>query len=114
MSIYWMRTADVYPDGGYDDSDFMAFDPEMRFPRFHMTEGDETIGNVHLIKGGLQSGQWQWSMTVALSGPRYGRPTNGVEASRGVAARRLVDVYRHYLSTRPQQYPRVPARTGET
>ena len=61
MSIYWMKTADVYPDGRYEDTSFMAFDPEVRFPRFHMTEGDETIGNVHLIKGGLQSGQWQWS-----------------------------------------------------
>jgi predicted DNA-binding WGR domain protein len=53
MSIYWTKIADVYPDGGYDDSFFMAFDPEARFPRFHMETGDETIGNVHLIKGGF-------------------------------------------------------------
>jgi hypothetical protein len=101
-----MRTADVYPDGGYGDSYFMAFDPEVRFPRFHVVEDDETIGNVHLIKGGLQSGQWQWSMTVALLGPHYGSPTNGVEESRGAAGRRVVEVYRHYLSTRSEQYPR--------
>jgi hypothetical protein len=48
-----MRTADVYPDGGYDDSYFMAFDPEVLFPRIHMATGDETIGNVHLVKGGF-------------------------------------------------------------
>ena len=59
-----------------------------------------------LIKGGLQSGLWQWSMTVALPGPRYGSPTNGVEEGRGVAGRRVIEVYRHYLSTRPEQYPR--------
>ena len=82
MSIYWMRTADVYPGGGYGPNFFMAFDPDVRFPRFHMVEGDETIGNVHLVEGGLQSGKWEWSMTVGLSGPRYGRPTNGTEASR--------------------------------
>lgn len=106
MSIYWKRTTDVYPDGGYGDSYFMAFDPEVRFPRFHMTEGDETIGNVHLVEGGLQSGEWHWSMTVALPGPRYGSPTNGVEVSRGAAGRRVLEVYWHYLLTRPQQYPR--------
>jgi hypothetical protein len=106
MSIYWMKTADVCPVGGYNETSFMAFDPEVRFPRFHMVEGDETIGNVQLIKGGLQDGQWQWSMTVALPGPRNGRPTNGVEASRGAAGRRVVEVYRHYLSTRSEQYPR--------
>lgn len=89
MSIYWMRTADVYPHSGWrENNDFMAFDPDVRFPRFHMVEGDETIGNVHLIEGGSQSGQWQWSMTVSLPSPRYGKPANGVEPSRGAAARR--------------------------
>ena len=40
--IYWMRTADVYPDNGWHRNAFMAFDPEVRFPRFHMEAGDET------------------------------------------------------------------------
>jgi hypothetical protein len=106
MSIYWMRTAEVYPTSGWHRKAFMAFDPAVRFPRFHMVEGDETIGNVHLIEGGLQSGRWQWSMTVALSGPRYGGSTSGTEPTRGAAARRVIEVYRHYLATRPEQYPR--------
>ena len=106
MSIYWMKTADVYPDSSWSEHSFTALDPDVRFPRIHMVEGDDPIGDVDLIKGGLQSGLWQWSMTVALPGPRYGRPTNGVEASRGAAGRRVVEVYRHYLSTRPEQYPR--------
>ncbi|MEE1611121.1 hypothetical protein [Microvirga sp. CF3016] len=50
MSIYWKRTADEYPDGGYGPDWFMAFDPEVRFPRFHMETGDETTGNVHRIE----------------------------------------------------------------
>jgi hypothetical protein len=104
--IYWMRTAEVYPASGWHRNAFMAFDPEVRFPRFHMVEGDETIGNVRLTEGGPESGLWKWSMTVSLSGPRYGGPTNGTELTRGAAARRLLEVYRHYLSTRPEQYPR--------
>src|SRR4051812_38243658 len=91
MPIYWMRTADVYPDSRWHEPAFMAFDPDVRFPAFHRTDGDETIGNVHLIVGGSQGGQWHWSMTVSLPGPRYGRATNGTEASRGSAARRVVE-----------------------
>ncbi|MBM6583000.1 hypothetical protein ILT44_22610 [Microvirga sp. BT689] len=113
MSIYWMKTADVYPDSSWSENSFTAFDPEVRFPRFHMETGDEPIGGVDLIKGGLQDGLWRWSMTVSLSGPRYGRPINGVELTRGAAGRRVVEVYQHYLSTRPEQYPRVPAKTDE-
>ncbi len=105
-AIYWMRTNEVYPDGGYGPDAFMAFDPDVRFPAFHPTVGDETIGNVHQIEGGPQSGLWQWSMTVSLPGPGYGGPTSGTESSRGAAGRRVIEVYRHYLSTRPEQYPR--------
>ncbi|WP_262271869.1 hypothetical protein [Microvirga yunnanensis] len=110
MPIYWKKTADVYPDSAWrHDNAFTAFDPDVRFPRFHMETGDETIGNIHLIEGGPQSGHWEWSMTVALSCPRYGRPTSGVEPSRGEAGRHAVEVYRHYLSTRSEQYPRARA-----
>jgi hypothetical protein len=87
MSIYWMKTADVYPDGSDSPNDIMAFDPEVRFPRFHMEMGDETIGNTHLIEGSPESGLWQWSVTVALPGPRYGRPPTG---ERPAAAMQLV------------------------
>jgi hypothetical protein len=101
-----MRTANVYPDGRHGPNFFMAFDPEVRFPRFRMVEGDETIGNIHPIEGGPESGLWQWSMTVSLPGSRYGSPTSGRDAGRGAVARRMIDVYRHYLTTRPEQYPR--------
>ena len=106
MGIYWKKTAEVYPDAGYDDTFWMAFDPDVRFPRFHMVEGDETIGNVHRKTGGPEDGRWQWSMTVSLPGPAYGSPTNGVEKDKIEAGRKVIACYRHYLSTRPEKYPR--------
>jgi hypothetical protein len=109
MSIYWMKTADVYPDGGYGDTDFMAFDPKVRFPRFHMMTGDEYIGGINRIDGGPQDGLWQGSMTVSLPGLFYASPTSGTEQNRGTAAQRMIEVYRHYLATRPEQYPRSDA-----
>ncbi len=106
MGIYWKRTAEIYPDGGYDDTFWMAFDPDARFPRFHMLTGDEPIGNVHRKTGGPEDGLWQWSMTVSLPGPRYASPTNGIETDKIEAGRKVIACYRHYLSTRPEQYPR--------
>ena len=57
MAIYWKLKQGRYPDGGYDDTFFMAFDPEVLFPRFHMVTGDETIGNVHQIPHGPERGK---------------------------------------------------------
>jgi hypothetical protein len=106
MSIYWMKTADVYPDGRWHDQAFIAFDPDVRFPRFNPTGGDEIIGTVALVEQGPDSGRWQWSMTVSLPGPAYRLPASGTEADRSTATARMIGTYRHYLSTRPQQYPR--------
>lgn len=85
MSIYWMRTDEVYPDSGWHERAFMAFDPDVGFPRFHPTTGGETIGNVHQIDGGPQAGLWQWSITVSLPSPRYSGPTSGTELGSGPA-----------------------------
>ena len=106
MSIYWMKTADVYPDARWHDQAFIAFDPDVRFPRFNPTEGDEIIGTVTLVQRGSDSGRWQWSMTVSLPGPAYHLPANGTETDRSTATARMIGTYRHYLSTRPKQYPR--------
>ena len=105
MGIYWKRTSEVYPDGGYDDSYWMAFDPDVRFPRTFPITGDEPIGNVHRITGGPEDSLWQWSMTASLPGPMFhGR--SGVEADKVEAGRAVIDCYRRYLSTRPEKYPR--------
>ena len=32
MAIYWMKTADVYPDGRWHDQAFIAFDPDVCSP----------------------------------------------------------------------------------
>ncbi len=101
-----MKTADLYPDARYRPDCFSAFDPEVRFPRFHREPGDEYIGNVRRIQGGPQDGLWQWSVTVSLPGPFYASPRSGTEQGRGAAARRTIDVYRRYLSTRPEKDPR--------
>jgi len=61
---------------------------------------------LHRIKLGEKEGLWQWTMTVSLSGPHYASPTGGVEPSRAAAARRVIEIYRHYLSTRPGIYER--------
>jgi hypothetical protein len=106
MGIYWKKTAEVYPDGRWRENSFTALDPDVRFPLFHMVEGDEPIGGVDMIEGGPQSGLWEWSMTVSLPGPRYVSPTNGIEADKTEAGRKVIACYRHYLSTRPEQYPR--------
>jgi hypothetical protein len=105
-AIYWMRTRELYPDRRWRGNAFMAFDSGVRFPRFHATKGDEAIGNIRLIDGGPQSGLWQWSMTVSLPGPGYGGSTSGTETDKVAAGRRVIEVYRHYLSTRPEHYPR--------
>jgi hypothetical protein len=101
-----MKTADVYPDAGYDSTYFMAFDPEATFPHFHEISGDETIGNVHRVTGGPEDGRWMWSMTVSLPGPGYSSARSGTVTSRREAGRSLIAAYRHYLSARPnaEQY----------
>jgi hypothetical protein len=84
----------------------MAFDPAVRFPAFNPIEGHGTIGSVHRIQLGEEEGLWQWAITVSLTGPRGASAIGGVEPSRSAAARRVIEVYRHYLSTRPESYAR--------
>jgi hypothetical protein len=36
----------------------------------------------------------------------YASATGGVEPSRSAAARRVIETYSHYLSTRPESYGR--------
>jgi hypothetical protein len=100
-----MKTADLYPDAGYDETFFTAFDPEVTYPHFHDQEGDEMIGNVHKVPHGPERGLWQWSMTVSLPGPLF-HNRSGTAAGRGEAARCVIEAYRRYLATRPnaEQY----------
>jgi hypothetical protein len=67
-----------------------------------MVEGDEPIGNIQLIEGGMEAGLWKWSMMGSLRGPHYSGLASGTEPSRGTAARRMIELYQHYLSTRPE------------
>lgn len=113
MPIYWMRARDAWQDLDWGENRFTAFDPDVRFPapfpgyaQYRAKEGAEYIGTIDLIESGPQEGQWSWSMTVSLPGPRFGGATNGVEGRRGDAARRVIEAYRAYMATRPKSYER--------
>jgi hypothetical protein len=54
-----MRSSDVYPDAGYPDTDFIAFD------------GEEIIGRVYRISHGKEEGLWFWARTVSRPGPPF-------------------------------------------
>ena len=84
MQISWIRSADVYPDARYPDTDFIAFD------------GEEIIGRVYRIRHGTEQGLWFWSMTVSLPGPAF-TARDGTEARRGDTGRRVVEVYEAML-----------------
>ena len=106
MPIYWMRRNDAFPGSLPDDDAFCAFDNEVRFERIQSRPDAEYIGGVNLIRGGMKDGLWQWSMTVSLPGPAFGRPTNGTSAQRAEAAHAMLDCYTLYLKTRPVDYTR--------
>ena len=84
LQISWMRSADMYPDAGYPDTDFVAFD------------GEEIIGRVYRIRDGTEEGLWFWSMTVSRPGPTF-NARGGTEARRGDAGRRVVEAYEAML-----------------
>jgi hypothetical protein len=44
-----------------------------------------------------EQGLWFWTMTAVRPGPRVTFPTNGTEARRGDAGRRVVDAHERLL-----------------
>jgi hypothetical protein len=60
-------------------------------------DGDEIVGRVYRIPLGPERGLWFWTMTVVRPGPRVTFPTNGTEARRGDAGRRVVEAYERLL-----------------
>jgi hypothetical protein len=79
MPVEWERIPDGVPE------DFRALD------------GDEIVGRVYQIPHGPQSGLWFWTMTALRPGPRITFQTNGTEARRGEAGRRVVEAYERLL-----------------
>ncbi len=84
MPISRLRSADLYPEAGYPDTDYVAFD------------GEEIIGSVYRIRHGIQEGLWFWSMTADRPGPAF-TARDGTEARRGDADRRVVEAYERLL-----------------
>jgi hypothetical protein len=64
---------------------------------FQALDGDEIVGRVYQIPHGPQEGLWFWTMTVVRPGPRVAFPTNGTEARRGDAGRRVVEACERLL-----------------
>ncbi|EIM29796.1 hypothetical protein [Microvirga lotononidis] len=87
--IYWKRTSDVWGDEAGDPTDFTAIDPERPG-----SEPEQYIGRVMQHLHGPQKGLWFWSMICTNPGPRFPFPTNGTEARRGDAGRRVIECYR--------------------
>jgi hypothetical protein len=65
---------------------------------FQALNGDEIVGRVYQYPHGPQAGLWFWTMTAVRPGPRLAFPTNGTEARRGDAGRRVVEAYERLLS----------------
>jgi hypothetical protein len=80
MPVEWERI----PDGVAED--------------FQALDGDEVVGRVYQIPTGPERGLWFGTMTVVRSGPRLPPPTNGTEARRGDAGRRVVEAYERLLA----------------
>ena len=51
------------------------------------------MGRVYQILRGQQAGPWFWTVAVVRPGPRVTVPANGIEARRGDASRRVIEVY---------------------
>jgi hypothetical protein len=80
MPVEWERI----PDGIAED--------------FQALDGDAIVGRVYQIPTGPQAGLWFWTMTVVRPGPRVTFPTNGTEARRGDAGRRVVEAYERLIA----------------
>jgi hypothetical protein len=65
---------------------------------FRALDSDEIVGRVSQYGQGLQSGFWFWTTTAVRRGPRVAFPTNGMEARRGDAGRRVVKAYEKLLA----------------
>jgi hypothetical protein len=86
MAVEWMRTRDVFPALDGLAHDYTALD------------GEAVVGRVYRIEGGPGQGLWFWSMTAHRPGPRPPIPTDGREARRGAAGRRVVEAYERLLA----------------
>jgi hypothetical protein len=87
--IYWKLTSDLWGPHADDATDFTAIDPARPGP-----EREQHIGRVMQVPHGPEKGLWIWSMTCTHPGPRFPFPTNGREARRGDAGRRVIKCYR--------------------
>lgn len=87
--IYWRRTADVFPEALWSETDFVAIDSSRQGP----DEKDKCIGGALQEQHGPHQGSWVWAMTARIPGPSFSFATHGREDSREGAKQRLVQCY---------------------
>jgi hypothetical protein len=91
--ICWKRTADVFPEALWSETDFVAIDCS----RQGADEQDRCIGGLLQETHGPYSGTWVWTMTVRMPGSQRPFAAHGREESRENASHRLIESYLHML-----------------
>ena len=84
--VTWIRIGDFYPDLKAEKDHFLALD------------GKSAVGIVRLIESGPDDGRWHWSMVQVRPGKPFPRPRSGTRATRGQAAKALVECWRAFRS----------------
>jgi hypothetical protein len=87
--IYWKRTANVFAEALWSETDFVAID----CGRQGTDEKDKCIGGILQEQHGHRKGTWVWNVTARLPGPRFPFATQGREESQESAKHRLVQCY---------------------
>ena len=96
VKLYWMKTSEAWPKGTWPENHWTCFD-ETKPGRRSNGRRETDIGSVHQIRSGPDAGQWSWSMTATLSGPRYPGSTSGTMVSRQEAVRLVGECYERML-----------------
>lgn len=92
-SIYWKRTAEVFAEALWSETDLVAVDRS----RQGSDEKDKYIGGILQEQHGPDEGAWVWTMTARIPGARFPFTTQGREQSREGAKHRLVQCYEQLL-----------------
>jgi hypothetical protein len=92
-SIYWKRTAEVFPEALWSETDLVAVDSS----RQGSDEKHRCIGGILQEQHGPDEGAWVWTMTARMPGARFPFTTQGRERSREGAQHRLLQCYEQML-----------------
>jgi hypothetical protein len=92
MKLFWLKTAEAWPDSKWMETSFTCFD-EDKPGRDGDGLWDTYVGGIHREPHGPQAGTWSWSVTATFPGPRCPYATSGREPTRKEAGRRIMKTY---------------------